>query len=328
MLLVCSVCCSMGISVLAEEANGGEGLVALYTFDDPSEPGYDSSGNNNHLIELEGSMVQVSDGIATFGYYDYLISPTNDDFTDHLTDFTFTVGAKPVSIPTEESWLPFYTGWQGKGGFALAMQNGYLTVPNSSNGDNGWAWSVFDVAGYFNYHQYTVTYDSETKMLSLYVDGVPCLFHGYSDPGLVLDNFEIASIDLPFTVGACADGLGWFGFSFIGEIDDIAVYNRAFTEEEVIEKYSDKYEETTGTYDIPDDLPEDETSETLSDDEDSTDSQGSDTTKVADTNPNDDDDSERGEKDITLVIVVVVVVVLAVLLIGLIFILNKKRRKN
>ena len=208
------------------------GIVALYTFNDAANVGKDSSGNGHDLAQFDSSNVTSADGIATFGASDYLYVAPDQDFTDALTDFTFTARFKTSGVPVD-NWCPIYTGWDNDAGMALCLRDGYVCIDNKSTGTN---WLHYQNANgndlYTDFHQYTITYNSHTKLMNLYIDGAVVVLSGGDANGVAIADLAMNG-STPFAIGAAANGGGWHGYSFEGQIDEVAVYNKALTAAEV-----------------------------------------------------------------------------------------------
>ena len=84
-----------------------------------------------------------------------------------------------------------------------------------------------------NWHQITITHDYENLTATLYVDGVENAFI-YS-PQLFASVNQIQS----FTIGSAAPGLEDGHSVHQGKIDDLAIWNRAFTAQEVLNYYAE-----------------------------------------------------------------------------------------
>ena len=216
------------------------GLVGYWTFSNGSNLGQDSSGNGNNLTG-------TGDGANTPGF-----DPTGNsgqgaaifDGTDWLVDTT----GFPTGIPTGNAdytilaWIQLSTPFTG--GYGIIGWGAYSNDGGSDtnafrtdfNGgiDNYW-WgnditadscceSVFDGA----WHLVAATWDSETGTRTVYVD--PQLSNGYSNS----DNPGSNNADaLNFTVGQTCPTCG--EENFVGEISDLAVFDSALTQNQIVE---------------------------------------------------------------------------------------------
>ncbi|MGB9714852.1 MAG: LamG-like jellyroll fold domain-containing protein, partial [Thermodesulfovibrionales bacterium] len=129
------------------------------------------------------------------------------------------IGRDDVSTPLHW-WVGCWDG--GKAGFVLRDKNNNIAILNYSNP------SAKDITD-GEWHHIVAIRDSSTNEVSLYVDGVK----EASTTTVYTGDFDsTANINI-----------GWLNtgsyYYFVGNIDEVAVYNRALTDSEVLQHYND-----------------------------------------------------------------------------------------
>lgn len=209
-------------------------LVAYYTFNDSSDLGLDSSGNGNNLTV-------VSPGDVTYTANGLQGGAISLDGNGYLTTAS---GQAPSGVPLGNSAYTISVAFQTSASQAISgipldlLGWGSYSGSNSTNAIRLLLSSVEGGQGVNNYwwfndleehatveddqwHTLTATYDGTTR--SLYLDGT---LLGSDTPGV---NNATAS---NFTIGM-ADPLGTTNSSFIGSIDNVAIFNTALTPTQV-----------------------------------------------------------------------------------------------
>jgi len=195
-------------------------LIGLYTFDDPTNLGLDSSGNNNDLVVV-GS---VASSAGTIGGGLLL---NGNGFLSTLS------GNAPMGLPVGSSSytisLDFQTasgdasggmiGWGNYGNVgevnALRTSN-EASIPNQYGVHNYW-WNNDITAeplsvGDVSWHNVVATYDAATGLRQLYVDQVLLATDAPGVPNVGIGQF---------TLGSTLNG----GENFSGTLDNVAVYD-------------------------------------------------------------------------------------------------------
>jgi hypothetical protein len=221
----------LGVALLAATpANAA--LVGYYNFDDPSNLGADSSGNGNNLTVYSSSDVGysasgVEGGAVTFdgnGYLSTTSGSTPASFPTGNSDYTISVSFKTTATQALSGIPLTLLGW---GDYSAGGPNDSnalrLLLPGAEGGqgvNNYWWYS--DLQGHATvddglWHTIVASYDGTTR--SIYLDGT---LLGTDTPGVndaTSNNFAIG----------LADPLSTTNASFIGSIDNVAIFTSALT---------------------------------------------------------------------------------------------------
>lgn len=235
-------------TMIASFANAAETLpapYAKYTFDKASTMLKDSSGNKRDLIESPcedaNLLATVVDGKLVLSGATVLHADVVDgkDYSDNLTSFTYSIVAKrDVALGEGEEFVPISTGcsWDNvAGGFRIThTPDGFVGIDNRSTGTN-WQYPLDvpakfngDAQWYMKEHRYTVTYDSKTEIMVLYIDNFEILNF---KPLLYVPGSPLC----PFTIGGMNDGGGWVGYGCKMTADNVVVFDQALTAAQVAE---------------------------------------------------------------------------------------------
>lgn len=239
MLAVCTLCALLIPSVSAAE---DDGLVVHYTFDDPSNPGKDATGN--HDATVNGTFTATEgkvDGAVLFDGTENALVVTDTGITS--TSFTVSMWVKLTAEEHDSIELTAGHGWPGdKGIVHMAIEKDGVVSLDMSN-----MWQQFltgnKTTETFNASEewtlITYALDGEEGEFHIYFNGVSMfdgLFNGTLDGG-----FE-AGVDFTnFTVGAWTNNDGNLERFLTGAMDDFRLYNRCLSEEEVIALAGDAY---------------------------------------------------------------------------------------
>ena len=226
----------------AATVNLTEGLVAQYLFNGNAN---DSSGNGKHgvLNNVTATTDRFGNTGAAYsfsGNYSFVTAPTLVPVIGADATMLAWFKADPTQLFGQENIisqprgnLPFQNQLKGlrlqintgdgssnfrvNAGYNDSSQNIVAFGPdNSAVANGGW-----------HYAAVTISTDSTSKTLSLYLDGVLAQTASLSPT-------NIAS-DLPFFIGTQFDPFTTNNESpFIGAIDDVSVYNRALSAEEIV----------------------------------------------------------------------------------------------
>ena len=217
------------------------GLVFYYSFDDVSDGIVrDSSGNGNAATLVNGAAITPSgkngNGMSLDGVDDYLSTPLNS------LPQSFTVSAWYYSTNSQTS--SFYKALFGKmgdgKGFWLIPEWANPSPPNAyfylTNGTQYIAMLNQQPENYkLAWHHIAATYDGVTARL--YLDGALI-----KEQQLSISNYDN---NRPLVLGQRGDGV----YNFKGSIDEVRVYNKALSQQEVTGLYSGSSQTIVGTKD-------------------------------------------------------------------------------
>ena len=210
--------------------SGHAALVAYYTFNNASDLGQDSSGNGNNLIVVSpgdvgytaggqqgGALTLDGNGYLTTssGQAPSLVPIGNAPYTISVS-FETTASQAISGIPLDLLGWGNYSGTDSTNALRLLLSG----VEGGQGVDNYWWFNdLEDHATVENglWHTLIASYNGTTR--SLYLDGT---FLGSDTPG---SNNATAN---NFTIGM-ADPLGTTNASFIGSLDNVAIFSSALT---------------------------------------------------------------------------------------------------
>ncbi len=225
--------------VLTNAAEGTDPcLVGWWRFDEGSGGiAYDRSGNENNGT-LNGNpqwVARKTGGALAFDGKDDYVDCSNDASLDITDKVTIAVWVK-----TNDAGNRQYNPYITKGDHSYAIKHHISNSIEFCIFDRDWHIVHFPVDGSFNnvWHHLAGTYDGTN--LKLYIDGTLEVTTAYTG--------SIANSVFSVNIGRNTQETGRF---YKGAIDDVRIYNRALTQDEIAAIYADK---TTGkiTSNIPD----------------------------------------------------------------------------
>lgn len=246
--LVSSILLSTGLA-LPLSAGINDGLVAYYPFDGNSN---DSSTNGNngtpHNAVLAADRFGVGDHAYQFNGTDAYISAPNRSYLSFPNgQFTISLWATVDAFTPDPMFLAGLDNGPGEQ-VKWLIPFGWMPnqLPNPSPGDylnfclndGGHAYSLSTTRyrpASGSWHQYTFT--KAGTNYAIYIDGIPASGTNYmvdASEGYVLYSNVVgpsvipSGITAPLTIG-WAEGPGYFH----GKLDDVRIYNRAFSADEV-----------------------------------------------------------------------------------------------
>ncbi len=201
------------------------GLVAWYPFNGNAN---DESGNGNHGVVNGATLTADRSGNGNSAY---LFNGINNNIVS-TPDLPASNSPRTISLWTKTNsssagLMSAAAYGSGAGGyvifpaFILNSNGKYYFESGSSSNQLFSESSVSDN----NWHQITLTYSGQNTPVRMYVDGV-------LNASSV--NLDLITENSPFVIGSAS----WADLWFSGIIDDIAIYNRALTQEEITALYS------------------------------------------------------------------------------------------
>ncbi len=212
-----------------------EERIASYIEEIEALEGYDTyipdQSKNGLMIPYEttASFANTGEGIVMRGS---LAVPFNDVLNPVLEgDSSFTIEVEVT--PTGD---PEFNMFAGKGDYAFALRTRPGTIDFHIYAGGSWrsiqaAMPGELAAGWMNReHQVAGTYNADTDVIAVYVDGglIQELTTGTTE--------GVAPSDYNFTIGACPST----GRSSMADFNDVRIYSRALTEDEIAGQYSDE----------------------------------------------------------------------------------------
>lgn len=208
------------------------GIGALWHLDESSGTIMDSSGNGRNSTVVSGVTYGVAGRFGTTLHFD------GNDYVDFATVFPHDSDPKAsINELTAEAWFrasapPLTTGviaWEGWGGsFVLQMNTaggvGFVVKQTTAGGTN------YDGA----WHHIAGRYHRTENTLRLYVDG---LLRGTNTGMSPSEYLSDPPTTHPPILGASSVWTGARQQFFIGDIDEVALYNRALSDAEILERY-------------------------------------------------------------------------------------------
>ncbi len=311
-----------------EENNSGSGnankeIIAQYTFDNANRIGYDSVGSN-HLVN-RGNAVAHTDGykggsvyFAGIDWQDGLIY-NGGDFLKTAEEFTLHFYAK-VDGDVADNACVLSTGWDGGNGISMGLRPKNWIFVDSETIANKVIWfaAKSNVTANEKYHAYTYTYSAKDLAIATYVDGN------------LIDTVELNNpLDLKSDFSLTLGQSPWGGYLFKGWVDELTVYNSAFSEERV--------KELNGIVIEKEDAPAETPDNSSSENQDSTSSNNEDTEKPIDIavipdqtigSKNDNNKTDNESNTLTVIIIIISIVAVVAVVFGVIFFVLKKRKNN
>ncbi|MHC4158981.1 MAG: LamG domain-containing protein [Planctomycetota bacterium] len=219
-------------SALAADANDPN-LIAHWKFDEGSgTTAYDSAGDNDGTL-VNGPVWttgQIGGALEFDGTNDYVVISNEENF-DFGSDIDFTISLwikAPSDIPT---WMRIVdkcrAGHPPYEGIQLVRHQGDAVFAVLDSGPSVWSWGNSDVSD-DNWHFVTVVADRDGD-LQIYHNGVL----EDSDPLAIVGNINN---NVPLAIGRSMDYNGQY---LNATIDELRIYNRALSAEEIWQLYFD-----------------------------------------------------------------------------------------
>lgn len=229
-------------------ADTSTGLVSYWSFDKgEGNIASDSSGNNDGVLTgVEWSDGMVNGAIAFDGRGDYVLISHDSSFEFDTGDFTISAWFNSNTIPSGrpqdiilDNWGSLGNAWPG---FELGLWYGTVFI---GIGDDDGDWINLYNPSYtlVTSQWYHVVAVKKDQTLKLYLDG-ELIASNYPQVGIVnnwpdyikLDPSQYPNIgnivnDADMTIGYSCDLYYKFGFN--GMIDEVAVFDRAVSPEEI-----------------------------------------------------------------------------------------------
>ncbi len=253
LLVTITVSSVSSINISTASASLTDGLVAHYTFDDNTN---DSAGTNNGTASGGPSYVEgkVGKALQFDGTNDY-ITLSNTSAADMTTNnFTVSLWLKTNTTATTQYRLISKRGSDGYEIYLGSGQNGLAAYCDTTGGgclndNNLGTASVRDM----KWHHAVVVFDRSGNMTG-YVDG-----NVGSSPSNISAAVGSMTVAQNLMIGQYSNGGGDY---FNGTLDDVRVYNRALSADEIIQLYNQSSDSTPDipVEEVPDDTPTDPTS--------------------------------------------------------------------
>lgn len=239
-LVCCMVVCGNAVVIAAKKEISAKketksiskkGLVAYWSFDDGKGTiAKDLSGNNNNgkLVNMDPSTcwVEGKKGKALYfdGVDDYVncgnVAEWNLASTNHSIEMWFKIPPRATYSTAYPFLLCRYVSSTGYYMFTSTRSN--VVSVREFGGSNisilGPTTLIDD-----NWHHIAYTVDTNTKTAYLYIDG--------SQYGTITYTGDLADADVNLSIGRGSDAYS------VGGIDEVAIYNRALSKEEIKAHY-------------------------------------------------------------------------------------------
>lgn len=219
------------------------GLIAWWRFDDGSGQNVaDSAGSHPGLLTNSPTWVpgQIGDALEFNGTNQFLDITNSSAFADNLTNFTVSCWISTTNSLTGIEYV--VVGKVGVGGvptgigWFIGAEFGILVAQLQDSNDfygpssNVNYYEINDGA----WHNIVVTFaNSGSVAITMYVDGLPML-NDQGNSSISPGGFSNFS---NIRIGADYDGPGQGNGSFPGEIDDVRIYNRILSIQEILDIY-------------------------------------------------------------------------------------------
>ena len=202
------------------------GLVAYYPFNGNAN---DASGNGNNGTVNGARLTTDRFGNSNKAYSfngttDQIIIPDNNSL-DITTNLTITAWVNPKDVTGDRKILSKFQ--VGENAYQIAIQdskfNFQLIQPNSTN------WARCDSKSMINNNNFifiAAVYDSSVSKFKVYINGVLDNISDFTGP--------INSSNAPLVIGNFSGGNQYFN----GIIDDIRIYNRSLSYDEITQLYN------------------------------------------------------------------------------------------
>jgi hypothetical protein len=204
---------ALAAAMIAQPAQAA--LVALYKFDDPNNLGFDSSGNGNHATNFGAVSAPqgYQGGAASFSLNAYLRSPVDVSRTN-TPDMTWGAWVRPTT---------------GGGAIQAVLSNddGGFDRQIGIDDRQGGAWSAFTGTNVLSSGVAPST-NNWTFLAAVYTQAQNTMTY-YVNGKAVAASTNFGSSPASFAIGRNAT----FDSYFSGLIDNVFVYDTAFTAEQV-----------------------------------------------------------------------------------------------
>ena len=213
-----------------------KGLVGYWSFDEGSgNIAYDASGNGNHGTLINGpkwSQGKIGDALQFDGKDDYVDCGNNNSISFPTNSFSVEVWLK-----TNESCPNDYCGWildtklagTLNSGYDMFIQYGKITF-RTANGSQLFSSASLSNVNDDKWHHVVGIVDRENNRLKIFVDGKEEYNFTQSFSGSFANTY-------PLLIGKY-NTYGSGPYAFNGLIDEVRIYNRALSENEIRYHYN------------------------------------------------------------------------------------------
>lgn len=209
--------------------------IAYYTFDN-EDIGADTYGSYHLTNPGYATIVDGRSGKGVSFNMDHLYSPFlyNSELLEGKMDFTISVDAKLNDGVTTDNHCIWSNGWQDQGGLSFGFSsNEYMFICADVTGGD---WIAFNIASALNddtfsayeWHNFTLTLKNGIQ-LAVYIDGEMVYSITFSEAVNTINS------EYPFAIGTTHNG----GYPFLGSIDNVKIFDKGFTGNQVAELYID-----------------------------------------------------------------------------------------
>ena len=215
------------------------GLVGWWKLDESSgNTAIDSSGNGNNVTNNGATVTATGYDGSLYGAYSF------DGTDDYITTGDINTGSGGLGITTNRITVSCWamsneaTGNWSANGCLISKRDGFVLHPNAGNktiyfmirdGSTTYFSGTYTMNDIKTWHLYTGTYDG--SYVGLYIDGIEVVKTSHSDKTIYNDNGPLRIGVDDYADSSFPDRL------FNGVIDDVRIYNRALTAEEVYKLY-------------------------------------------------------------------------------------------
>ncbi|HHE76850.1 MAG TPA: LamG domain-containing protein [Candidatus Parcubacteria bacterium] len=211
-----------------------DGLVGYWSFDGSTINGttvQDLSGNGNDgtIHGATPTIGKVGQALSFDGVDDY-VDCGNDESLNITDEITVSAWVKPVS--TNSNWPTVVAKWSGNSYYelyTLGIQNYKLQAEVTTNNGNFYRETTNDVITLNEWQFLVMTYDSSISKFKLYRNGN--LVQQWTDV-----SGTMSTSNKPAIIGSVLRNDNLY-YHFNGLIDEVRIYNRALSAEEIEELY-------------------------------------------------------------------------------------------
>lgn len=214
-----------------------DGLVAHWTFDEGSGTiAYDSAGNNDGTIYgAAWTTGKLGDALSFDGINDYVQTPNNQSQQISTNQITVSAWIKLNSDVVNTQWRIVCKQETGNCAWGLEISGkGYGSSTGNQilfhDSDGSTTWYNCQSATHLNDEQwYHIVATDDEGAVRIYLNGLLDTLNNKGAGGIP------PQINAPITISKTNPGSQFF---FNGLIDDVRIYNRALTEQEVWQLYT------------------------------------------------------------------------------------------
>ena len=229
------------------QAQSDDGLVADWHFDEGSGSVLkDSSRNGNDGVIYGATWVEGKYGgaLSFDGVDDYVEFTYDSDFTPGKNSWTIEVWVKAPSKSTDMSIISWYRCGANPKCYTPDSAQYHLSIDENNKAcwvvrdDNGNVYNIISHSSVADnsWHFLAVTFSSSSDFAELHMDGQLS-----NKTSATLTSLSDGGISIPFEIGRIfRTGWGSPNNYFNGIIDEVRIYNRALTEEEIKLHYEGK----------------------------------------------------------------------------------------